>query len=202
MQSRFLLLFSLAMTMPAATSSAQSRWVVTPEIGLASFSGASSGTTGGVEVSGHPSGMTTGGLRVEKENGRVHLGFGLLAGAPGFEAAAPEGPTVTLDDQFTMIELRPELILPVTRLGEGGSLRAVVGPVATLSHITQGSTRLLPGGLAAASLVLPVSSRLEADIRYELALTQSPFRAGDLPSGVSARPMWRRRLALGLRMEL
>ncbi len=202
MQSRLLILLALALATPAGVSSAQSRWVLTPEIGLASFSGASKGTSGGIEVGGHPSGMTSAGVRLEKETGGTHLALGLLFGKPGFQAGTTEGLTVTLNDQFTMIELRPELTLPLARVGGEGTLRAAVGPLAMVSRITQGPTHLLFGGLAALSLVIPLSPRVATDVRYEVALTQSPLRADDLPPELSSKPMWRRRLALGVRLGL
>jgi hypothetical protein len=50
--------------------------------------------------------------------------------------------------------------------------------------------------------LFPVSGIVSAELRYDVALTGSVFRAEDLPEEFVRRRMWRRSVAVGVRVGM
>ncbi len=198
MRTRMFMLAALSLLLSPETLSGQGRWGITPEAGSARFSGHAHSVTG-PEATGHPSAAGTWGVRFDRDLGKARVSVGLLRSATGVEFENDDLVT-GVKHLLTLFEISPELSFQAVHLG-AGSLRLHGGMVIDHWSPDGDPARTSLGGLAAASLEVPLSRRTSVAVRYEATLTQSVFDENDLPSEFERKQGFRRRVGVGVRFS-
>lgn len=170
------------------------QWSLSPEVGLTAFSG-SSRDSGGVRVG--PTRATVVALRFGRESPRLGFGIRVLTGSSGFGASNGDL-TVIQEHQLQLIEVAALVSRGVTRIGTSSRIGLEAGPALDIWAPQDGGTRTRIGAVAAVVWAFPVTSRLDAALRLEGALTGSLFDRADLPPHVERRSTWRRGVGFAL----
>jgi len=187
--------FALLLVCAALTPALAGQWSVTPEVGLAAFSG-SGRDSSGLRVG--PTRATVVGLRFGRETPRGGVGLRLLTGATG--VGATDGTlTVIQEHQLHLLEVAGFLSWHLTRIGTESRLGLELGPVLDVWTPEGGSSRSRFGAVTALSWAFPVTPRLDAALRLEGAVTGSLFDPADVPASGERRATWRRGVGLALR---
>jgi hypothetical protein len=190
----------MILTLVGSVEGQSREWGLSTELGLSAFSGgardsASSGTVG------HPSRATSIGFRLDANSGKTRISVGLLYASTGLEISG-SGLQVIARSAFKLFEVAPELAIRVFSLSSGGRVHVHGGMVIDRWKPAGEETRMLLGGLVAASVELPVSHRLTAGVRWETSITKSVFRQGEVPPEFELRRSLRHRVGLGVRYRL
>ncbi len=187
------------MILTASPVLGQTSWGVSPEIGLARFTGHAHSITG-AETSGHPSGASTWGVRLDRNASKVRFAVGLLYASMGvvFE---DDQITAGIKHALTLFEITPEVSLTAIRLGQG-QVRLHGAMVIDRWSPDGDAARTVLGGLGAVSLEAPLSGRIGMVVRFEAGFTGSLFDGNDLPPEFERRQGGRQRLGVGARFRI
>ena len=187
----------LAASVPPPYAAAQ--WSVGLDLGASHFTGASFDTSaGGVAASLRPQHPPVAVLRLEHAAAGVRVGLGVLYASAGL--VAENGAYAAVQKGFfSLLELAPEGSIRLAQTGAGTELRLHAGPLVDFWAVENGDNRTRAGGHAALSAGWPIAGRVTGSVRVAAALTGSVFEAGELPSQVVRRVMWRRTVSVGLR---
>lgn len=174
-------------------------WTITPEAGWARYYGGSEDSTG---TTGHPGRSMTWGARLGRSvSPGARLALGLHYSGPGLTVVAP-GLAVEALGSFTLLEVAPEGALRILHASSGGGVWLHAGPVLDIWIPQSTGSRVIPGGLLAASAEAPLGDRLALEVRYEGVVSGSVFRPEDVSAGFRPRTMLRTRLGVGVRVGL
>ena len=180
---------------------AAAQWSMGLDIGASHFTGASFDTSaggGGAAASLRPQRPLVLALRLERAAARVRVGLGVLRARAGL--VAENGTAAAVQKGFfTLLELAPEGSIRLAETGAGTELRLHAGPLVDFWTLEEGDNRTRAGAHAALSAGWPVAGRVTGSLRVAAALTGSVFDAGELPSQLARRAMWRRTVSVGLR---
>ena len=193
MRTCIAILLSVAAAVPLS-----GQWSLTPEIGLAAFSGTSR-DSGGVRLG--PTRASVVALRFGWESPRLGVGLRVLTGSTG--VGATDGDlTVIQEHQLRLFEFAGLMSWLVARVGTASRLSLEAGPALDIWVPQGGSSRTRVGAVAGAAWTFPVTPRLAAAVRLEAVLTPSLLDAADLPAGAERRATWRRGVSFALQRRL
>ena len=185
---------------------AAAQWSMGLDIGASHFTGASfdtsagggGGAGGGAAASLRPQHPSVLALRLERAAARVRVGLGVLRARAGL--VAENGTAAAVQKGFfTLLELAPEGSIRLAETGAGTELRLHAGPLVDFWTLEEGDNRTRAGAHVALSAGWPIAGRVTGSVRVSAALTGSVFDAGELPSQLARRAMWRRTVSVGLR---
>ena len=179
-------------------------WRLGIEVGAARVWGGSR-AVGSQNLSFVPYRPTTFGLDLERQTGKFALGLQLQYAEAGLALVGPEG-AVVASGVFTILSISPQVGHRLARVGLG-AIRIHAGPLFESWDLIDEDARTRLGAQGAVSLDMPLGSRFSAVGRAGLAVTSSPYNAGELDLGSGAptydrRTLWRRSFALGLYYKL
>ena len=158
-------------------------------------------SAGGVAASERPQHPPVLALRLERAAARVRVGLGVLRARAGL--VAENGIAAAVQKGFfTLLELAPEGSIRLAETGAGTELRLHAGPLVDFWTLEEGDNRTRAGAHAALSAGWRIVGRVTGSVRVAAALTGSVFDAGELPSQLARRAMWRRTVSVGLRYRL
>jgi hypothetical protein len=197
------LLDSVAVLLLASSiwcSTALAQWTVGLEVGADRFWGGSLETTA-ERRSFRPYRPTTFGLGVERQKGRLGVGLQVhyAEASLGLEG---EGAVAAIEGAFTIVSISPEVAYQVASLGPGNRLQLHAGPLFEVWGIIDEDSQTRVGFQSAVSLDVPLGGRFGAAVLAGMAVTPSPFEAGQLAPEYELRTLWRRRFAVGLEYRL
>jgi hypothetical protein len=181
-------------------SPALAQWTVGLAVGSDRFWGGSLETTS-ERRSFRPYRPTTFSLGVERQKGRLAIGLQVqyAEASLGLEG---EGAAVVVEGVFTLVSISPEATYHVTSIGSGNRLRLHAGPLIEVWSIIDENSQTRLGLQGAVSLEVPLGGSLGGSVLSGIALTSSPFEAGQLGTDYDLRTLWRRRFAVGLQYRL
>jgi hypothetical protein len=190
----------LSLVLSVWCSPAFAQWAVGLEVGSDRFWGGSVQTTG-ERRSFRPYRPTTFGVGLERQNGRfaVALRVHYAEASLGLEG---EGAVAAVEGVFTLVSISPEAAYQVASLGPGNRLRLHAGPLFEVWSIIEENSQTRLGFQSAVSLEVPLGGRFGGSVLAGIALTPSPFEAGQLGTDYDRRDLWRRRFAVGLGYRL
>jgi hypothetical protein len=181
---------------------AAAQWSLGLDLGASHFTGASFDTsTGGSGISFRPQHPVVVSLRLDHARARVRFGLGVLYAGAGLVAENGDAAAVQ-KGFFSLLELAPEGSIRLARSGAGTELRVHAGPLVDFWSVSEGTNRTRAGAHAALSAGWPIGGRMTGLVRVAAAFTGSVFDAGELPSELARRAMWRRTVSVGLRCRL
>ena len=184
----------------ASVSPAFGQWTVEVEIGADRYWGGSA-ETGGENRSFRPYRPTTFGLGLHRKGHPVGWGVQVHYAGAGLALEGP-GTVAVVEGVFTLVSLSPEAVYRLTTLGPVTELRLHAGPLFEAWGIIDEDTKVRVGVQSALSLDVPFGHKLAGSMLVGVALTPSPFAAGELGSTFEPRALWRRRFAVGLQYRL
>jgi len=177
---------------------AAAQFGVSAELGLGFMGGTSQDTSNADVGSLRPYRPTQLTLRPGWRFGRFTVDLGLTYATPPI---AVEGSyTFVFNDtgRTMLIEAAPEVGYRLFVTGTGVSFNLHAGPVVDLWTIL-GENRTVAGGQVAASVQVPLASRIQLVVRGSGVVTKSALEKSDLPSQVAVQAMRRGTVALGVR---
>lgn len=186
----------------AAPAQAQEPWRLTAEAGMTSFSEAfHDSSTPPIAIGAWRPTMYT--LRLTGHLGKLGVGFGASLAKSGMGGGDGTGVVVVFEDQLVLLELAPEIRVPVIADRHGTRLIVHAGPVWDHWSLSGEQGRSRRGGLGGFTLSFPVGASWRTDLRGDIALTGSFVEPAEAVGGVQ-RPshMRRSRLALGITRTL
>ena len=198
---RRLLLVLLISAIFARPATAQSGWALTFERGATAFSAAAHDTsTPQIRLTPWHPGLYS--LRLARNGERMGAALALGYGVSDFGGSV--GDIVVLPgSRLAIMEVAPECSYRISTTPLGAALRVHAGPVLDLWYPSGGDMRSSLGGLAGASLALPLATRWEVSLRADLALTTSEVTKDEAGPGLIREGSMRRgRLAVGLTRRL
>ena len=198
MRTFFIILVALSGLAHPAFS--QQRWGLAGEIGMASYSGHAASIDDAPEASGHPSGLRTWGLRVDRNGERVRFGIGIAIASTGIEFEN-EDASAEVKNLLNLVEISPEVSVVVFRPREA-ALRLHLGGVIERWSPEGDDSRTSIGGMGAISVELPFSSQVGVQVRWQMARTGSMFDGDDLPPEFERESGNSRRWIVGVRVGL
>ena len=190
------LALALALTAPPALA----QWIAGVEVGANRYWGGSI-ELGGEGRSFHPYRPTTLGIALERRGKSLGLALQAHYSQAGLGLEG-EGAAAIVEGIFEVLSVSPELALRLTAIGPLTELRLHAGPLFEVWDIIDEETRLRVGAETALSLDIPLGGRFGGSLRAGVAVTPSPFTAGQLGSEFEPRALWSRRFALGLHYRL
>jgi len=191
----------VALLVALPMEAARSQWTVGLEVGTARFGGSARDTANGSgPPQWRPGDVTTIGLRVARDMGRIGVGLSASYGKPGLTATGP-GLTITDKTSGESIELATVVAVRVGGIGPSGAVRAELGPALHLWKFGDDLHSRI-GALGALAYGWPVAGRFSGAIRVEGAVSRSWFEEGDLPPEYDLRLTWRYGVTLGVRYRL
>ena len=193
---------ALIVTFFADSAQAQEPWRITAEAGITSFSEAfHDSSTPPLSIGAWRPMMYT--FRLTGHLGRVGVGLGASLVKSGMGGGDGTGVVVVFEDQLVLLELAPEVRVPLLTDRHGTRLVIHAGPVWDHWSLIGEHGRSRKGGLGGFTLSFPVGASWRTDLRGDLALTGSFLEKSEAVSGVQ-RPshMRRSRLALGISRTL
>ena len=198
---RRLLIVLLLPAILARPATAQSGWTLTFERGATAFSAAAHDTsTPQIRlVPWHPALYS---LRIARAGDRAGFALALSYGT-GDLGARIEDAAILPGLGLSVLEVAPELTYRVATTSRGAALRIHAGPVLDAWYPTGDAMRTAFGGLAGATLALPLAGRWEISLRADLAVTTSEVTRDEAGPGLIREGTMRRgRLAAGLTRRL
>jgi hypothetical protein len=184
----------------ATVSPAFGQWTVDLEIGADRYWGGSA-ETGGENRSFRPYRPTTFGLGLHRKGHPFGWGVQVHYAGAGLALEGP-GAVAVVEGVFTVVSLSPEVAYRLTGLGPVTELRLHAGPLFEAWAIIDEDTKVRLGVQSALSLNVPFDRKLAGSMLVGVALTPSPFGAGELGPTFEPRALWRRRFAVGLQYRL
>jgi hypothetical protein len=191
--------FALALSSAVWPSRVEAQWSILADVSADRFWGGSV-ESGPERRSFRPYRPTTLGLGLNRHTGQLGVGLRLRYTAASLALEGSEA-VVAVKGVFTVYSLSPELSYRVACLGKSNGVRLHAGPLFELWGMQGESSRTRVGAQGAFSLDVPLGGRVVASIGAGLALTSSPFNAGEL-EGYELRSLWRRRFGIGLQYRL
>lgn len=191
-----LLLATVTMTLPAQTTG----WGIAPELGMASFGGHSNSIGTEPEASGHPARASSLGLRLDHTSRKIRFSLGLLYTSTGFEIENDDA-SVEAKGVLNLYTIMPEVGFLLIQSRES-QVRIHAGGVMDYWSPDDDNARTRIGGIGGASVELPFSGRISAQIRWDITFTGSVFEEGDLPPEFERKTGRRQRWVLGARYQL
>jgi hypothetical protein len=176
------------------------QWTVGLEVGADRYWGGSV-ETAGENRSFRPYRPTTFGVGLERKGHPLNWGVRVRYAEAGLGLEGP-GAAAVVEGVFTVLSLLPEVAYRLATLGPVTELRLHAGPLVEAWGIVDEDTKVRVGVQSALSLDVPVGQRLAGSVLVGLALTPSPFEAGQLGPTFEPRALWRRRFAVGLQYRL
>ena len=189
-------LIASSATVPAAFG----QWTAGLEVGADRYWGGSVETVG-ENKSFRPYRPTTFGIGLERKGHPLGWGVQVRYAEAGLGLEGP-GATAVVEGVFTVWSLLPEVAYRLTALGPLTELRLHAGPLIEAWSIADEDSKVRVGVQSALSLDVPLGQRLAGSVLVGLAVTPSPFEAGQLGSTFEPRTLWRRRFAVGLQYRL
>lgn len=176
------------------------QWTVGLEVGADRYWGGSV-EAGGENRSFRPYRPTTFGIGLERNGHPLSWGVQVHYAEAGLGLEG-SGAVAVVEGVFTVLSLLPEVAYRLTALGPVTELRLHAGPLVEAWRIVDEDTKVRVGVQSALSLDVPFGQRLAGSVLVGVALTPSPFEAGQLGSTFEPRALWRRRFAVGLQYRL
>src|SRR6478736_7036588 len=198
---RPVLTVGLLCSLMATTLPAQSEWQATIEVGSTSFSSAAHDTNNpATNVHASLDGMYT--LRFTRETLRSGIAIA-LSYSSGFFEGYVENFSVVPGDGIQLVEIAPEGRFAVGRTSTGATLWVHAGPVFDFWSVGGNDPNSRIGGLAGATLALPLSPRWRVDVRGDFAISASyADKEEEGPNLIRPSTMRRGRIALGITKKL
>ena len=191
---------ALALALIMTASPALGQWTAGVEVGANRYWGGSIELGGGGR-SFHPYRPTTLGINLERRGKSLGLGLQVHYSEAGLGLEG-EGGAAIVEGIFQVLSVSPELVRRLTTIGPLTELRVHAGPLFEVWDIIDEETKLHVGVETAVSLDIPLGGRFAGSLRAGVAVTPSPFTAGQLGSAFERRALWSRRFALGLHYRL
>jgi hypothetical protein len=195
-----LLLFPLLLGPGASRLPAQQGWGLSFELGRAGFHGHARSVDIMPETSGHPSAARTYAIRIDRTGRRTSVSVAALIATTGVEFES-EDASAEVRNLLELIEISPEIAVQVFHPREV-AVRIHVGVVLDRWRPEGENSRTALGALGAASLEVPLSSRVGVTIRWQANVTGSVFDEDDLPPGFERKNGWSERWVVGARYRL
>ena len=194
------LLLMLALCIPATPLAAQRSWGIALELGNTRFGGHAKSTASDPETTGHPSATRSWGIRLDRSGRAVGFSLGLLVASSGIEFENDDA-SAEARNILDLLEIAPEVYFVLFRPREA-AVRLHTGVILDRWSPEGDNSRTSLGGLGAVSLDVPFSSRLGAQVRWQLTMTGSVFDEDDLPAEFSRKSGWSERWVFGVRLGL
>lgn len=188
-----LLLFTAPGTLGAVQDGIPTR--LTLEFGDSRYSGGLREPTTPIDV--HPDRNTAITVRLTT----THFGIAATYGSSVSEFDA-SGVIVDGGPSALLLELAPEVRLPLWRSAAKVDLSAHAGPLVSLWAVSSYPATVRLGVQAGASLDFPLSGRFGLSLRFDAATGGAYIADDDVDPGLTAERMWRTRLGLGLSFAL
>ena len=184
----------------ALTVQARAQWLVQSEVGADRYWGGSI-ETNGEHRSFRPYRPTMFAIGLERRGKSIGMGVQVCysEAALGLEG---EGAVAAVEGVFTVVGLSPEVIYRLATLGPVSELRIHAGPLIERWDIIDEDSKTRLGVQSGLSLDVPLGGRFAGSALVQVAVTPSPFEAGQLGDGFEPRTLWRRRFAAGLHFRL
>lgn len=193
MRARFALSLSLATVIPGTLAA---QWSVASEIGIVTFSGSARDTAAGLDLG--PTRATMFGLRLAHTGARFGIALRLRYGTSGLGASNGDV-TVVQEHTFKLYDVASVASRRLTTLGTGLALWLEAGPALSVWKAKTGERRTRLGASGGLAVLVPMSRRFGATLRFEGGVSASVFDAVDVPAGVERRTAWRRGVSLEIR---
>jgi hypothetical protein len=103
---------------------------------------------------------------------------------------------------FTVSSVAPELRYRITTFGNGNRVFLHAGPLFEIWRVVDESSETRLGAHGALSFNVPLGRRFGASIAAGTAVIGSPFSEQQLVAEFERRPLWRRRVTVGLEYRL
>lgn len=181
-------------------SPALGQWTVTTEVGADRFWGGSIENTA-EHRSFRPYRPTTFGIGLERRAGRLGAGLRLRYASASLALEGVDG-VVAAKGIFTVYSAAPEVIYRIISVGSVNTLVLHGGPLCEVWSVADEDPQTRVGIQGAVSLNLPLGGRFAGSVMAGAALIPSPFGEDQLDPSFERRPLWRRRLAVGLDYRL
>jgi hypothetical protein len=179
---------------------AAGQWTAGVAVGADRYWGGSVETSG-AHRSFRPYRPTVFSIGIERKGNAV--GWGLQVryaeAALGLEG---QGAVAAVEGVFTVVSLTPEVAYTLTTLGPVCELRLHAGPLFEIWGIIDEDAKTRVGGQSALSLDFPLGGRFTGSVLVGVAVTPSPFEAGQLGDTFEPRALWRRQFAVGLHYRI
>ncbi len=198
--SSFLGLLATLFASSVDVSPAYGQWTAGFEVGADRYWGGSI-EIGGEERSFRPYRPTTLGLGLARNGSPLGWGLQIHYSEACLGLEGP-GAIAAVEGVFTVLSVSPELVYPLLTLGPVTELLLHAGPLVEVWGIIDEQTRTHLGAQGAVSLDIPITGRFAGTVVGGIAVTPSPFEAGQLGETFEPRTLWRRRFALGMQYRL
>jgi hypothetical protein len=144
---------------------------------------------------------TTFGAGVERRSGSMAVGLHLRYAESSLALEGKEA-VVAVKGVFTVFSAWPEIRYRIASLGSTNQLQLQAGPLFEFWSLIDEESRTRVGAQGAVSLCIPFGGKFAGLVSAGAALIPSPFKRDELESDFSLRPLWRRRLSVGLEYRL
>ncbi len=181
-------------------SPALGQWAVTTEVGADRFWGGSIENTP-EHRSFRPYRPTTFGVGLERRAGRLGAGLRLRYASASLALEGVDA-VVAAKGIFTVYSAAPEVVYRIISVGSVNKLMLHGGPLFEVWSVADEDPQTRVGIQGGVSLNLPLGGRFAGSVMAGVALIPSPFREAQLDPSFERRPLWRRRLAVGLDYRL
>jgi hypothetical protein len=189
---------AMALILACQWSPLLGQWIIKAEVGADRFSG---GSRSAQERSFLPYRPTTFGLGLERQGGRLGIGFQLQYASAALGLEGPEG-VVAVNGVFTRYSVSPELLYRITSVESANQLLLHLGPLFEVWSVPDEESQPRVGAQGAVSFRVALRGRFGGSVTAGAALIPSPFGEDQLTSEFERRPLWRRRVAAGLTFRL
>jgi hypothetical protein len=178
---------------------AAGQWTVGLELGADRFWG------GSLEVASEhrsfrPYRPTIFGGSLERRLGRGGVGLHLHYTEASLALEGADA-VVAAKGAFKVYSASSEVSYRIASVSSNSHVRVRVGPLLEVWSVVDEGSRTRFGVQGAASLHIPLASRITGSVSAGAALIPSPFEDGELP-GYELRALWRRRFSVGLHYRL